>query len=384
MPSKPSTRSGTRYLKRRALRVQQSEKSSLYVFTLAAEEILKLADISRISRGKEGRLVGYQRPEVRNHIQGIVDYLDGDDVLFPNPIILALPSSIRFRASRGPGVSDGHASSGTLEIPLPRKGQAPPAWIVDGQQRAIAFSKSKRPDFPVCVNAFVADEVSTQREQFLRINNTKPLPRGLVTELLPEVSSHLPPKLAARKIPSRLCDLLNQHPDSPFQGLIKRASTPKEDRKRAVVTDTSIVNMLEASLSSASGCLFPYRNIATGETDFDGIWALLTVYWTAVSEVFPDEWGKPPRQSRLLHGVGVRAMGRLMDKVMATMNPKAKAARRNARRDLALIAPHCHWSSGRWEELGVRWNDLTNIPQHHRALANTLIRLYVTAKRKPH
>ena len=39
----------------------------------------------------------------------------------------------------------------------------------------------------VPVNAFIADDVPSQRDQFLRVNNTRPLPRGLITELLPEV-----------------------------------------------------------------------------------------------------------------------------------------------------------------------------------------------------
>ena len=45
-------------------------------------------------------------------------------------------------------------SSGVLEIPLPRVSQAKPAWIVDGQQRAIALSKSKHRGFPIPVGDF--------------------------------------------------------------------------------------------------------------------------------------------------------------------------------------------------------------------------------------
>ena len=90
----------------------------MYLFSLTASEILQIADISRVSRDDLGELIGYQRPEVRQHIQEITDYLDGDQVLFPNPIIIALPSTVRFTCSRGPNVSDGIATSGTLEIPL--------------------------------------------------------------------------------------------------------------------------------------------------------------------------------------------------------------------------------------------------------------------------
>src|SRR5208337_2781698 len=109
-----------------------------------------------------------------------------------------------------------------------------------------------RRDMPIPVNAFVADEIDLQRDQFLRVNNTKPLPRGLITELLPEVSLPLPANLTARKIPSSLCDLLNRDPVSPFFGLIYRASSTPQERTKAAVADTSVVKMLQESFSSAS------------------------------------------------------------------------------------------------------------------------------------
>src|SRR5262249_15215704 len=160
-------------------------------------ELSAIADVSRLSRGNTGKLLGYQRSEVKRHIREIVDYLDGEDVLFPNPIILALPPETIFRSSRGPRVDDGRAIAGTLEIQLPRNGDSKPAWIVDGQQRTFALLRCSKKDFPVPVNGFVADSIEIQRDQFLRINNSKPLPRGLITELLPEVGGRLPAGLAA-------------------------------------------------------------------------------------------------------------------------------------------------------------------------------------------
>src|SRR5690242_47033 len=90
-------------LTRRALRIEQTNGHALYVFTVTAGEVLELADISRVSRDQAGKLIGYQRPQVRKHIQEIVDYLDSDTVLFPNPIIMALSPLAQFRCSRGPG-----------------------------------------------------------------------------------------------------------------------------------------------------------------------------------------------------------------------------------------------------------------------------------------
>ena len=89
----------------------------LYLLCLTGAEVLNVADISRVSRDEAGKLLGYQRAEVKRHVQGIVDYLNSDNVLFPNSLILALSSRVRFIASRGPHVSDGLVVAGTLEIP---------------------------------------------------------------------------------------------------------------------------------------------------------------------------------------------------------------------------------------------------------------------------
>jgi len=186
--------------------------------------------------------------------------------------------------------------------------------------------------------------------------------------------------MAARKIPSAVCDWLNQSADSPFQGLIKRASTPAAERQKAVIADNSIVNMIEESLSSPSGCLFPYRNIASGETDLAGIYKVLATYWTAVKDVFPNAWGKPPRKSRLMGGLGIRAMGRLMDRIMPVIKIENKNALSQTKKEIRRIADVCRWTDGRWEELdGRNWKDLQNVPANISLLSNYLVRTYVQA-----
>lgn len=363
-------------LRRRALRLVQDPDHPLYVFSLTAEELAAVADVSRVSRDDTGKLIGYQRPEVKRHVQDIVQYLNGERVLFPNPIILAMTSRVAFTGSRGPEVNDGLASAGTLTIPIPKAGEAKPAWIVDGQQRALALSKCKRKGFPVPVNGFVADEVELQRDQFLRVNNTRPLPAGLITELLPEVTTSLPARLAAKKVPAAICDWLNRNEQSPFYQLIRRSSDT--GKKASVIADASVVKMIEESLTSASGCLFPYRNLATGETDADGICGLLVAYWSAVRAVFPEAWGKPPNKSRLMHGAGLRAMGKLMDRIVAGVHPRTPAA---LEREVRLVVPVCRWTAGEWEGLnGLAWDEVENTPRHIRALSNLLVRAYLDAK----
>jgi DGQHR domain-containing protein len=368
-------------LSRRALLVHQNDRVPIYVFALTADELDQIAEISRISRDADGELIGYQRPEVKKHVGNIVDYLDSDDPVFPNAIILSLSSRCRFVKSRGPNVDDGVVAAGSLEIPVPSSGDHKPAWIVDGQQRTLALQRARNRAFPIPVTAFVADTVDLQRDQFIRINSARPLPSGLVTELLPKVGSPINPHLSMRKIPSAIVDALGRREESPFFGLIKRSSMSKAERSNAVVTDTSLVNALEESLNSPSSCLFPYRNVATGETDVDGIWALLLCYWSGVRDTFPEAWGLPATRSRLMHGAGIRAMSRLMDRVMASIDPSTDDAGRRVRAELALIQPVCAWTGGTWEELGgIPWNQPQNVSRDIKVLSNFLIRAYLQAK----
>ena len=182
--------------------------------------------------------------------------------------------------------------------------------------------------------------------------------------------------MSTRQLPSALVDMLNQDPESPFHGIIKRASTDETTRRPTVVTDTSLVEASEESLESPSGVLFPYRNIATGTTDTEGIRTLLLVYWTAVQDTFPEAWGRTPRpRVALMDGVGIRAMGRLMDRVMAHVDDDdSDVLSEQAAAELALIAPDCRWTGGRGTTSALPWNELQNTPRHISALSNYLVR----------
>lgn len=368
-------------LRRRALRIEQDPSHPLFMFSLTGEDLHQVADMSRLSRDESGKVIGYQRSEVRKHVQDIIDYLNSNSVVFPNSIILALSSRAKFVKSRGPEVDDGCATCGTIEIPLPTNGDPKPAWIVDGQQRTLALCKSNRRKLAVPINAFIADEVSLQRDQFLRVNNTRPLPRGLITELLPEVSTNLPARMAAKRIPAAICDWLNVESQSPFFRLVRRASMRSEEAAHAVISDTSIVKMLEESITSPSGCLYPYRNVTTGETDFDSICELLVTYWSAVKKTFPTAWGKPPEKSRLMHGAGIRAMGRLMDKIMPIIKARGKKGVELVEKELQFVAQQCRWTSGAWDAMnGLSWNEIQNVPRHIQMLSWVLIHTYLQAK----
>ena len=289
----------------RALHTTQGAGLDVYAFFIQGGDIVRVADISRIERDATDTLKGFQRPEIRQHVKGIVDYLNQGQVLFPNAIILAMSPDVKFAASRGsrPEGDARVSESGTLTLPIYDEGQRV-AWIVDGQQRSIALSQAQHKDLAVPVIGFVSDNLSVQREQFILVNKAKPLPTRLINELLPETAAIvLPRDLVARKVPAELVNLLNQDPASPFHRIVKRASDRASSD--AVVTDTALVSVIKNSLSSPLGALAPFKPVGReGSGDVAGMYRILITYWTAVKVVFADSWGKDPKNSRLMHSAG--------------------------------------------------------------------------------
>jgi DGQHR domain-containing protein len=359
----------------RAIQTTQGNGVELFAFFIPGELITQIADISRIHRDDGDHLEGFQRKEIKRHVNSIVEYLDQEDVLFPNSITLALSPEIdfKFKSARGrdPEGSLETINAGTLSIPILEEGQRV-AWIVDGQQRSLALAKAQRKGLNVPVVAFVASDLDTQREQFILVNKARPLPTRLINELLPEVDTHLPRDLATRKIPSALCTILNRDPESPFFRLIKQTS--REDSETAVITDTAVVDMIRSSLSSALGILAQYKGLGSDPSDTEKMRKILLLYWGTVKEVFPDAWGRTPQESRLMHSAGIRAMGTLMDKIMvrafSTTDPKL-----HIRESLKKIAPLCRWTEGVWDHIGLPWNEIQQTTRHVRLLSDVLTRL---------
>jgi DGQHR domain-containing protein len=366
----------------RALHTTQGDGQDVYAFFIRGGDIVRIADISRIERDEHDVVKGFQRPEIQQHVKGITDYLDQGNVLFPNSIILAMSPEVRFTASRGtrPNRDEGVGQTGTLTIPIFEAGNRV-AWIVDGQQRSIALSRSTNQSFPVPVVAFVSDNLEVQREQFVLVNKAKPLPRRLIDELLPETRNILLPRdLRKRKAPSELCNWLNRNNKSPFYNMIKRPSD-KKDEDAPVITDTAVVEMIRQSLSNPLGALAPYKPTDTEPGDVDTMCTILVTYWSAVRDVFPEAWGKDPRQSRLMHSAGILAMGVLMDRIYARLSGgnESYAA---VRKEVERVAPFCRWTSGVWESIGLRWNDIESTSQDKKRLQEALVRAYITEARK--
>src|SRR5262249_52408941 len=155
------------------------------------------ASIDRIGRNANGELRGFQRPQIASHICEIKDYLEQDDAVLPNPIVVAFTS----------GISVEPCSDGVSRIKIDI-GEGPQGLVVDGQQRLSALTQLPAKDFEIFVAALVCSDVAELRRQFVLINNTRPLPKSLIYELLPTVNG-LPPRLSKLSRAAHLTARLN-------------------------------------------------------------------------------------------------------------------------------------------------------------------------------
>ena len=213
------------------------------------------------------------------------------------------------------------------------------------------------------------------------VNSTKALPKGLIHELLPEASGALPAPLMVRQLPATLVERLNFSKTSPLHRMIQTPTNPN-----GLVKDNSVLRMLENSLSD--GALYPYRGDNAGP-NFGCMIAILDNFWTAVAEVFPDAWNKPPRRSRLMHGAGIISMGYLMDAIThqrTTADEIVDVSEFAA--DLKAIADDCHWTEGVWpfNDGDRTWNDLQNTTRDIQRLTDYLLTKYrsVTSMKRHH
>lgn len=355
----------------RALRSRQAGLP-IYTFFLPGSKVLEIADICRLTRSADG-LDGFQRDAIQKHIGAMVEYLHSGDVLFPNAILLALSPRATFTRSRGPEpeglIKAGDA--GILKLPRPSDGSKC-AWIVDGQQRSSALARAEA-NLPVPVVAFVSDDLQVHREQFILVNKARPLPKRLVDELLPEVdAAHLPADMAMRQIPSALVGRLDADPISPFYGLIRRTTTAKDVRR--VVTDSALVRTLQRQINQPLGALATFRSVDGDSTNPAAMYEAIVGFWAAVKAAFPEAWGLPPEQSRLMHSAGIEAMGALMDHLMPRAGQHEQPWQ-YVEQALKAIAPTCAWTAGAWSDLKCPWNAIESTPKGIRLLTDQLIRL---------
>ncbi len=340
-----------------ALAPTQSPKLTVFTFVAKAAEIGRIARIERAGSDEDGALQGFQRPQIANHIREIRDYLEKPNAILPNSIVVAFVGCARLEAV--------NASKTRVRQLVIDTTNGPPGWIVDGQQRFTALSELRGREFEVLVSGFFCENEEELQKQFILVNNTRPLPKALVYELLPKVSD-LPPRMSSRSQAAQVTEALNYQRGSSLKGLIKQQTNPK-----GIIRDTVLQRVVMNSLSDGALRLYSSDDRLLLEYGVK----MISEFYHAVQHVFVEDWiGRTPKTSRLVHGTGIIALGYVMD----FLNGVTGAATRDEfANGLRLLKGKTAWCEGEWE-FGVerrRWNGLQNVPADIRQLSLYLVQV---------
>lgn len=346
----------------KAVRATQAPNHDVFVFAATPEQVLSFSEIERVGRNEGGELKGFQRHQIASHIKEIRDYLGREDALLPNAVIVAFID--------GATVQD--IGGGIVDVVIDADGRKP-GFIVDGQQRLTALSGIRKPNFQVFVSVLICKDYNELRQQFVLINNTRPLPKTLIYELLPSVEG-LPHRFHSRKFSAHIVDRLNHASGSSLLMAIRQHTNPK-----GVLSDTAMQKIVMNSVSDGAIRTF------VKEGDFeDRAFNLLNEYFEAIQTVFDAEWvGMSPKTSRLTHGAGLVAMGFVME-LLHSYNGATTATEFIP--GLEILKEHTAWTKGQWQfsEDDIRaWNGIQNTPSDIDLLANYLVRSLKRSLRKP-
>jgi DGQHR domain-containing protein len=240
----------------------------------------------------------------------------------------------------------------------------PPGWVVDGQQRLSASLDFTDSNFELLVSAFICDDMGELNRQFILVNNTRPLAKQLIYELLPGTSG-LPLRLSNRTEAAVLTEALNYRDGSALLGMISQQTNPE-----GIIRDTLLQRLLINSMQDGA--------LRDRNDDGDGFvlqFSLVSEFFHAVQEVFRDDWfGQTPKTSRLVHGVGLIAMGYVMDELHGRFRART---RKQFVAGLKPLAKRTQWRSGEWKIGPERraWNSLQNTAADYRLLSHHLVRI---------
>lgn len=309
-----------------AARARQSAEHDVLTFAATADQVLSFAEIDRVGRSADGHLSGFQRPQIAGHIREIRDYLETPGAVLPNAIVIAFTGGVTLEDLEG----------GICRVTLPVGDGAAKGLVVDGQQRLSALSTSARRDFQLFVSLLVCRDEEELRRQFVLINNTRPLPKSLIYELLPTVDG-LPDRMQSRQLAARLTERLNFNASSSLKGQIHQHTNPS-----GVIKDTAIQKVLMNSLSD--GVMRLMVQEPNGERQcFD----LISEFYKAVQMVFPqDWWGHKPSSSRLIGGAGIQSMGYVMETLAQLDDARTW---NDFMRGLACLEDKTAWTEGSWD-----------------------------------
>lgn len=269
-----------------AVKIEQNERE-FYLFKIKAGDLLNIAYFNPREIDRE---TGIQRPFKEERSKEIAEYIDEEDSVLPNNIIISLKKEfVSFDA-------------GTLEI-QPEKNVA---FVIDGQHRLRAFNHTQKKDFELPVSSFIDLSLAEIAEIFVKINYyQKPVSKSLVYDLLGISPEIFPEYFEAHEITK----VLNETVSSPWFGLIKMLGVGK-----GIITQATFITALESN---------KILDQVLKEFSKESKITILANYFQAIKELFPDQWGH--RGYFISKSVSFNALVRIFPKVFATIVKERKS-----------------------------------------------------------
>lgn len=274
------------YIELNAVKVYQNDHS-IYLFKMNAKELLKIA----IFKPREAdRETGIQRDWNISRSKEIAEYLNGDDAVIPNNIIVNIKSD---------NLID---NDGRIML----KNENSSVFVIDGQHRLRAFVYADKKDFELPVSAFVDLTWAEIAEIFVKINYyQKPVNKSLVYDLL-GISPDIFPDF---KEAHTLVQVLNDSINSPWFGLIKMLGIG-----RGIITQATFITALSK-----------YKiltEVLNGYTLSEKT-LILTNYFDALKTIFCREWGN--KGSLISKSIGFNSFMSLFPNVFYNIVAKHKS-----------------------------------------------------------
>lgn len=251
-----------------------------------------------------------------------------------------------------------------------------PGMVVDGQQRLTALGQIQENDFQVFVSAVICRDDEELRRQFVLINNTRPLPKSLIYELLPTVTG-LPRRLGDRSVAADIASRLNYDERSSLRGHVYQHTNPT-----GRIRDTAIQRVIINSLSDGV-----MRELIREPDGADLCFDLISDFYKAVQFVFKKEWkDQTPKTSRLVHGAGIMSLGYVMEILVLLDGARSFD---DFAKGLACLIGKTAWMSGEWdfaENDKRHWKSVQNVNRDIVTLSQylvSIVRADVRRRRNP-
>lgn len=278
---------------------------TMYMGVLIASEIFQIAKANRLSEKYKNinsntfvdRLT--QRDLKDKRIEEIATYAEEKDAIFPTPIILS-------------GNSDNIIMD---KDKFYFKEEAVEQFsIIDGQHRLYGIMESNKRDSLVlpCVIMFNTEPYEDALI-FITINGKQVrVPSSIIYELF-EIS----PGRSLEKTLHNIAKSFNDDEDSPFVNSIKMLGYKMDNQDYAPITQSSFVTPLKDLILKNP----VFKELFKNEKD-DVIYKILLNYFSAVKEVFVNDWGN--KKSILQKSVGFKALVMFLDKVLIPIAKEKK------------------------------------------------------------